>query len=198
MTNIILIYQNCYRNVILSLVILLSACSDPGMADLEKTVKEIKAIKNPHVDPMPEYTHIPPYFYEPSGHDPFIPFIDAKKPRSIDIDGTGKSPEQGCPNRPNQNRIRVGLENLPLDALKMVGLLKMAGVKSALVVSKHDGTIYKVKQNDYVGDSYGQIINISEDEMEVLELHPDGKGCWKQEIIKIQSSNRLPKSERGL
>ncbi len=194
MTQMIFQYQNCYRNVVLILAILLSACSDPGMADLEKTVREIKAIKNPHVDPMPEYRHIPPYFYEPSGRDPFIPFVDAKKPRSIDLDDSGQSPEQGCPNSPNQNRIRVGLEELPLDALKMVGLLKMDGRKWALVVSKTDGTIYKVKQNDYIGDNYGQIINLNEDEMEILELHPDGKGCWKQVIVKIKSSKTLPKS----
>ena len=194
MKNTIFQYQK-YRLVVLSLAILLSACSNPGMADLEKTVMEIKSIKNPHVDPIPEYRHIPPYFYEPSGRDPFIPFLNAKKHNSVDFEDTGKSPaEQACPNRPDQNRIRVGLEDIPLDSLKMVGLLTMDGIKSALVVSKTDGTIYKVKQNDYIGDNYGQIINISEDEMEVLELHPDGNGCWKQEIIKIQSLNKLPKS----
>lgn len=192
MKNTIFQYQN-YRNMIFSVAILLSACSNPGMDDLEKTVREIKAIKNPHVDPIPEYRHIPPYFYEPSGRDPFIPFVDAKKPRSVDFEDTGISPEQGCPNRPDQNRIRVGLENMPLDALKMVGLLKMVGIKWALVVSKNDGTIYRVKQNDYMGENYGQIINISEDEMEILELHPDGKGCWKQKIIKIKSVKTLQK-----
>jgi type IV pilus assembly protein PilP len=195
MKNIIFQSQNCYRNVVLSLTILVSACSDPGMADLEKTVREIKAIKNPHVDPMPEYISFTPYFYEPSGRDPFIPFVDAKKPKTVDFEDTGKSPEeQDCPNSPNPNRIRVGLEDMPLDALKMVGLLKMDGIKWALVVSKNDGTIFRVKQNDYIGDNYGQIINISEDEMEILELHPDGKGCWKQEIIKMKSLNQLPKN----
>ena len=194
MTNTIFQHQH-YRNVVLSMAILISACSDPGMADLEKTVMEIKAIKNPHVDPIPEYRHIPPYFYEPNGRDPFIPFLNAKKQRTVNFEETEKSPEeQVCPNRPDHNRIRVGLEDIPLDALKMVGLLIMDGIKSALVVSKNNGTIYRVKQNDYMGDNYGQIINISEDEMEILELHPDGNGCWKQKIIKIQSLNTLPKS----
>jgi type IV pilus assembly protein PilP len=194
MKNTIFQYQNCYRNVVFSLTILLSACSNPGMTDLEKTVKEIKAIKNPHVDPIPEYRHIPPYFYEPSGRDPFIPFVSSKKQKTVNIEDIENSPEeQGCPNSPNPNRIRVGLEDMPLDALKMVGLLKMEGIKWALVVSKSDGTIYRVKQNDYIGDNYGQIINVSEDEMEILELHPDGKGCWKQEIVKIKSLNTLPK-----
>jgi type IV pilus assembly protein PilP len=169
------------------MAILLSGCNDPGIADLEKYVAEIKAIENPLVEPIPEYRHIPPYFYEVQDQrDPFLPWTDANTKRP-DIDlGEDDDGENPCPSIPDSNRVQVGLEEMPLDALQMVGTLKTDGILWALVVSKGDGILYQVKQNDYMGDNYGQIINISEEQIDILEQLPDGSGCWTQKVTNIR------------
>ncbi len=166
----------------------LSGCSEKGMADLETYVENIKAIENPQVDPIPEYRHIAPYFYEVQNmRDPFLPLIDTKKIVEF-VPGDNDQPdqEQGCPNQPNSNRVRVGLEDMPIDALQMIGTLNEDGTMWALVVSKGEGTIYKVKQGDYIGENEGEIVGISEDQIDVLELLPDGRGCWTHELTTIR------------
>ncbi len=168
---------------------LLSACSDPGIKDLEEYVAEIKAIENPQVDPIPESRHIPSFYYEVQNQrDPFIPLIDIdiRQPEIPGGLGENKSDENPCPSRPDANRVRVGLEEMPLDALQMVGTMTKQGTLWALVASTSDGTLYEVKQNDYMGENYGQIINISEDQIDILELLPDGNGCWTQEVTTLR------------
>jgi len=54
-----------------------------------------------------------------------------------------------------------------------------------LVASKSDGTIYRVKVGDYLGDKDGKIINITENQIEVVELHPDGTGCWAEKTVNL-------------
>jgi len=164
---------------------LLSGCADPGVTDLQEYVAEIKAIENPQIKPIPEYRHIPPFFYEVQNQrDPFVHLIDTDIKKQDIPGGLGdnQSNENPCPSGPDANRVRVGLEEMPLDALQMVGTMTKQGALWALVASTSDGTLYEVKQNDYLGENYGQIINISEDQIDILELVPDGNGCWTQEV----------------
>jgi len=86
----------CYYISFISLIsILLSSCSDTEMADLKKYVANIKAKENPHVDAIPEYRHIPPYFYEvQQQRDPFIPLIDTKNGRGITLAKTRQTDAQ--------------------------------------------------------------------------------------------------------
>jgi len=72
------------------------------------------------------------------------------------------------------------LELIPLDALQMVGTLEVAGTLWVLIASKTDGSIYRVKQHDYIGVNYGKIINLTHGKIDVLEELPDEKGCWKK------------------
>lgn len=74
------------------ITILLSGCGDPGIKDLQDYVAEIKAIENPQVDKIPEYRHIPPYFYEVQDQrDPFMPLIDTDTKKPVFAGGGRKS-----------------------------------------------------------------------------------------------------------
>jgi type IV pilus assembly protein PilP len=173
------------------ITILLSGCGDPGIKDLQDYVAEIKAIENPQVDKIPEYRHIPPYFYEVQDQrDPFMPLIDTDTKKPVFAGGEEEPDENPCPSRPDSNRVQVGLEEMPLDALQMVGTMTKDGILWALVESKSDGTLYQVKQNDYMGENYGQIINISEDQIDILEQLPDGNGCWTQEVTNLRLASQ--------
>jgi len=166
---------------------ILSACSEQGISDLKNYVTKIKAEVNPPIEPIPPYKHIPNHYYEVQNQrDPFIILMGSGKTKDRPVLGkTAKKTERGCPISPNFNRVRVGLEVMSLDALEMVGTLEVSGALWALIVSTSDGTIYRVKQRDYMGENYGQVVNISEDKIEILEQLSDGKGCWQPKITEI-------------
>ncbi len=163
---------------------LLSACVEHEMTDLKKYVSKIKARKNPPIEPIPEYKHIPNYYYGVHKlRNPFIAFIQEK----IYIYPPPLPPEKGkpgCPEKP-KGRVQTGLERMPLDALQMVGTLEATGTLWALVASKTDGTIYQVKQHDYIGVNEGKIINITHGKIDVLEQLPDDEKCWKKKTTTI-------------
>jgi len=173
------------------ITLFLSSCGDRDISDLEKYVAGVKAKPPRPIEQIPAYEHIPPHYYEVQDkRDPFIPLVakGGGGTEGPEDDDTSSQEKIACPN-PGSNRVRVGLELVPLDALQMVGWLEEEhGALGALVILKGDGTIHHVKQSDYIGDNYGKIINVSERKIEVLEQLPDGKGCWKPERTAIQLS----------
>lgn len=184
-----LILKHCYYIIYCGLfTLLLTACSDPGMTDLEDYVDEIKKKENPNVESLPTIEQIPNYFYEVQHlRDPFEPLIGNTK--TLLTLGESGQKQEDCPSPEDSHRVRVGIELIPIDALQMVGTLETRDKQGrptlwALVVAR-DGTIYRVKQGDYIGNSYGQIINISEEEIEIIEQVPDGEGCWKPNQTRI-------------
>ncbi|MFK5970372.1 MAG: pilus assembly protein PilP [Candidatus Marithrix sp.] len=170
------------------LLMMLSSCSDRNIADLESYVAEINARKNPHVDAIPEVKQIPPYYYSVQHkRDPFVPILDTKNHLGNKINlntGTGKKTED-CPDPKDPSRVRVGLELMPLDALQMVGSLKIRNVLWGLLIAKSEGTIYRVKVDDYLGENYGRITGISDEEIKILEKVPNDDGCWTEKEASI-------------
>jgi type IV pilus assembly protein PilP len=160
------------------------------MSDLHKFVQDTKARKNPNVEPLPKFEIVPNYFYEVDNmRDPFEPIIEqgiGQQRIPIDrVEGNENEEVENCP-KPDTNRVRVGLELLPLDALQMVGTLKEGDTLWGLVISKTKGTLYKVKAGDYMGQYFGRITSISENKIEVMELVPDVKGCYSEQLNTIK------------
>jgi type IV pilus assembly protein PilP len=167
------------------------------------------------VDPIPTFVVVPKFFYPTDVErlrDPFKSFLEETTGNARNKIAT-ESLQMNCP-RPDIYRVRTGLEKMPLDALQMVGILenqeenKPISLESmaekpveiaipppptrkavvefwGLVASKSDGTIYRVKVGDYLGDKDGKIINITENQIEVVELHPDGSGCWAEKNVSL-------------
>ncbi|OQW95425.1 MAG: hypothetical protein BWK79_02495, partial [Beggiatoa sp. IS2] len=169
-------------------VTLLAGCGNDDTADLQKYVDEQRARKNPHVGELPTYEMAAPFYYSAEIlRDPFTPFNE----------GTPIPPEPGnttvelterCPLKPDHNRVRAGLELLPLDSLRMVGTMKDQDnpILWALVITPA-GTIHRLKQGDYMGLNYGQIINITETNIELTEFYPDGKDCFIGRVTSLAS-----------
>ncbi|EDN69822.1 Pilus assembly protein [Beggiatoa sp. PS] len=184
---------DCYSSrylVIIGLLLVLSGCSDTSISDLERYVAKIKAKENPHVEAIPEIKQIPPYFYEVQHmRDPFKALEEAIARPSPGSLSTGTRRKKGekqkyCP-PPNPNRVRVGLELISLDTIKMIGTLETNGILWALIQSK-EGTIYRLKKDDFLGEHHGKVIHISEQKIDILEQVPDDKGCWKPRITAIK------------
>lgn len=147
------------------LVALLSSCGG-GMDDLIQRVAEVKARKPGRIEPIPQIKQYEAFAYEPGNRpDPFV----TPEPQQDVAESTGP--------RPDLNRAKEPLEEFPLDALRMQGIIQTPASIYALVKAP-DGVLHRVTIGDHLGQNYGQIKAIAESEISIAELVPDGFGGW--------------------
>ncbi len=136
----------------------------------------MKASAKGHITPLPEFVPIGSFTYSVNDYgDPFMSWetkamLDAKSKQQANSDG-GLQPDLG--------RRRELLEAFPLDALRMVGTMSK-GSKSSALVSSPDGLVSRIVVGNYLGQNYGQVMSISEEKIELIEVVPDGLGAWIQ------------------
>jgi type IV pilus assembly protein PilP len=87
------------------------------------------------------------------------------------------------------NRRKEPLEAYPLDSMVMVGSVNKAGHPTALL--KVEGLLYQVKPGDYLGQNYGKITKITENELSLREIVQDAAGEW------IERTSTLQLQEKG-
>lgn len=160
-------------------VLVLAGCSR-DMSDLEAYVAEVKARKSSNVEPIPQIQQYEPFSYVPAGRrDPFVP-------QAQEAPGSGPgSPEHSL--RPDTNRNPEALEEFPLDSLRMVGTLSTNNGTFALIRAP-DGIVHRVTYGNYMGQNYGKIIGISEIEVQLEEIIPDGFGGYMKRDAAIALS----------
>jgi len=144
----------------------LSGCGG-GADDLDAYVNEVKKRKGGVIEPLPEITpyEVFNYLADKQGiRSPFRP----DRPQSV---GGVSGP------RPDDERSREYLESFPLDALGMVGTLHIEETMYALVKTS-DGLIHRVTPGNYMGQNDGRITEISESEIELVEIISDGIGGY--------------------
>ena len=151
----------------------LAACSSNNTEDLRSYVEAVKSRQHARIDPLPEFAPFETHLYQASGdRDPFSsPTYSAPDSPVTEPTRTGI--------RPDRTRPREPLESEPLDSLRMVGTLKRQNNSWALV-RMSDSTIPRVKPGNYLGQNHGRIIQITESEVELTEIVPDGLGGWME------------------
>ncbi|GIX37081.1 MAG: fimbrial protein [Silanimonas sp.] len=134
-----------------------------GTADLSTWVEEVKARPAPPLDPLPALKSFPVIEYTADGlRDPFSAPVGSR-------DASGP--------RPDPNRRKEALEAFPLDALRMVGTIGSGPGMVALVLAP-DKVTYRVRKDNYLGQSDGRVASVSPDRIEIVELVSDGAGGW--------------------
>jgi type IV pilus assembly protein PilP len=155
--------------LILASALALGGCADDSMRDLKAYAEEVKSRPGGPIKPVPEFKSAETYTYAPAERrSPFI-MQEAETEQAQAVAGTGP--------RPDPNRRREELEQFPLDTLRMVGILEQYNEIWGLVQSK-EKTIYRVQPNNYMGQNHGRINRITEDQIELTELIPDGIGGY--------------------
>lgn len=158
---------------------ILAGC-DSGMQDLEQFVSDTRQKHQGRVDPLPPFAEYETVAYAESGlRDPFKPHQNTSAATTTVVAASANGP------RPSDNRRREALEGFPLDSLKMVGILKQRTSSWALVQDK-DGTIHRVQPGNYAGQNHGKITRISENEINLVELIPDGISGWIQRQAQLK------------
>jgi type IV pilus assembly protein PilP len=109
--------------------------------------------------------------------DPF-----SKPPLSRMSSGTGPSPDL--------NRRRQPLEAFSLDSLSMVGTIGNGSNLIGLILAP-DKVTYRVGPGAYLGQSDGRVLSVKPNQIEMMELVPDGNGGWmeRQANIALNESN---------
>ena len=143
----------------------LTGCSK-DMTDLEQWVSKTKARPGGRIDELPTVEPYASHTY--SSAQQRSPFVPERRLRQATNDN-------GL--RPNRDRNREFLEGFPLDTLRMVGSLQNGGETYALVQAS-DGLIHRVQPGNYVGENDGRITQITESEIIITEIVPDGLGGY--------------------
>ncbi|MBF7073774.1 pilus assembly protein PilP [Glaciecola sp. MH2013] len=160
----------------------LGACS-AQIDDLIAYTESVKANTNVSIEPYPEFVQLDPVDYEASDlRSPFQRFQQRN-----DASGPVEVQTANC-SQPNRQRQKEKLEAYGIDALQMTGVFSIAGQQYALIQA-NDGSLHKAKRGQHIGLFFGKITNITEKEVVIEEMIPDGAGCWKTKNATLTMSS---------
>ncbi len=148
---------------------LFAGCGGEQHSDLRAFVKESDNLPRGRIPPLPE---VKPYqAIEYAAFDLTDPF----KPRKIE---PPKNTAAIGGVQPDPNRRREPLEAYPLEALKMVGVLKQKEFFG--LVKTPDNNLFQVKPGNYLGQNFGRIVAVSDNSIKLKEIVQDSNGNWEE------------------
>jgi type IV pilus assembly protein PilP len=163
---------------------LLTACGSGTHQDLVTFVNTTKqdAKRTTSIEPLPDIKPYETYLYKVgTKRDPFTPTL-------VIDEATEAATGEGV--HPDPNRRKEALESYPLDSLRMVGTLQRGDQLWAIVkvINDPDAGIHRVVTGNYMGQNHGQIVRISEEKVELVEIIPNGLGGWRESETSIALS----------
>ncbi|WP_448212610.1 pilus assembly protein PilP [Colwellia sp. MEBiC06753] len=164
------------RIAVLFSVVLLSGCFD-DTSDIQAHIEKVQANTKSYIEPMPEVPEFNHYKY--SAADLRSPFV-VPRPEAIQEKLQQMS---GCLS-PDPRRRKQPLEKFAMGDLVMRGTLGEGGVTWALIEAS-DNTLHRVSIGNYVGLYNGRITEVGNNSVKVIELTPDGAGCWVERETEI-------------
>jgi len=163
---------------IIAALLLLAGCGTDEHQDLKEELKNMTKDLRGHIPPLPVVKPYEPVPYR--AFDLPDPFGPAKIALAT---GAAAKAKAGL-NAPDANRPKEPLEAYPLESLKMVGMLSQKGVNYALV--RADSSLYRVKVGNYLGQNFGVITAITDNQIDLKELVQDASGDWTERKVALQ------------
>ncbi len=159
--------------LVIALTLALSACTQSN-DDLYTYIEETKNKHLGSVEPLPTFEPYKNFVYSAADmRDPFEAAFEAE------VDET-----QASSLRPNMNRPKEPLETYPLDTLRMVGILEQNEDMWGLVKDPNN-VVHRVQVGNYAGQNEGQIISVSESQIDIIEIIPDGLGGYVERTASL-------------
>jgi type IV pilus assembly protein PilP len=151
---------------------MVSGC-EQSMSDLHQFVEQTKAQPPGRVEPIPPFVPYQNFEYASQNlRDPFE-LLDFRRPNEVEQPVN----EEATGPRPDADRIREALEDFPLDTLRFKGTVTQNGTKWGLIFAP-DNTIHRVLEGNYMGQNHGRIISLSDVDIRLTEIVPDGLGNY--------------------
>jgi type IV pilus assembly protein PilP len=173
------------RIVLLATLTLLAGCFD-DTTKLKVAMKQVRENTTTYIEPIPE---VKPFnHFEYSAQELRSPFILPE----AEVLQQNIQQITGCLS-PDPRRNKQPLEQYPLNDLSMRGTIGDADILWALIEAT-DTTLHRVKVGSYLGLYDGQVTAVTDQHVKVLELTPDGAGCWveTETVMKlVQSQPKL-------
>ncbi|MCW9013822.1 MAG: pilus assembly protein PilP [Gammaproteobacteria bacterium] len=162
------LYKNIYSISFIALItISVSGCSRDN-ADLYQFIETTKSKHLGSVQPLPTFEPYQNFTYSASElRDPFEPAFEAEVNENVDDSGL----------RPDSRRPKEPLETFPLDTLRMVGIL-VQNQQTWGLVKDPNNVVHRVQTGNYAGQNEGQIVAVSEKQIDIVEIIPDGIGGY--------------------
>ena len=88
-----------------------------------------------------------------------------------------ESPTKSTGPQPDFDRSKEYLERYELDTLAMVGTFRKEQSYWALLRDP-EGVIHRVPVGDFIGKNHGEVVDISDVQVDLSELISDGTGGW--------------------
>ena len=85
---------------------------------------------------------------------------------------------------PDLSRRKEPLEAYPIDTIAMVGTLQRPNLRYALL--RADGVVYQIKVGNYIGQNFGIVTRIDENEVALKEVVQDAAGEWVERTTTLQ------------
>jgi len=165
----------------------LSACSGGGQQDLVKYMQEVHQRPAKAIEPIPSFPEYRSFAYSAAGaRSPFDPPAELVQ----GVDGMQLGTHTDI--KPDPTRPKEYLENFSISAISMMGTISKNGGLWALV---NDGTgnIHRVTTGNYMGRNMGRIVSITNTQINLVEIVPDGGNGWveRPKVLKlIESKDR--------
>lgn len=153
--------------LLIAATLALAGCAS-GISDIESWMQAESAKMVGKVPPLPPVKPFTP-----------VAFIGMDLPDPFAI----RRPESG-ENAPDQNRKKEFLEAFPLEQLSFVGIIHRNKVTWGLIKSP-DNNINMVRAGNYMGQNYGKIQKVTEDNIIVTEAVMDAQGGWGENEVAI-------------
>lgn len=147
---------------------ILAACSSGSNQDLQQFMETERQTAGGRIEPLPAPPLYESVVYSAAGiRSPFeVPQTIVMRQET----GQATSP-------PDLSRPQEFLERFNIAEITMVGSIFKDSVQWALVTD-NSGAVHRVRMGNYLGKNYGQIVNVEETMIELLEKVPDGQGGW--------------------
>jgi type IV pilus assembly protein PilP len=153
---------------LMCLSIVVTGCQMQEKEDLTQFVAQASRMQPKEIEPLPNIKPVEPFAYNAQEFaDPFNQ--ENLKPRQVVSARSGTGPDT--------NRRREPLENYPLDSLTMVGTLFRED-ENRVIIKTPEGAVQTAVVGNYLGQNYGKIISIEENEIVVNEQVLNSAGTW--------------------
>jgi type IV pilus assembly protein PilP len=141
-------------------------------ADLRTYVQQTQAKPPGKIKPLPEFKSYEAFIYQGASlRDPFQPLIE------LVVEDEDLGPVSDL--KPDTERPKEYLESFPVDGLNMVGTItSLDGGNLWALLKDPRGEIHRVSNGDYLGLDYGQVQEVSELGLELVEIIENGRGGW--------------------
>ncbi len=139
-------------------------------------------------DVRKEMRPVTPKVNEPKTFEPFIyrdqNDIDPFDPNKVANALKSLASKSSSGLAPDLARRREPLEAYPLDTITMVGTLQRPNLRYALL--RADNIVYQVKVGNYIGQNFGLVTRINENEVTLREVVQDAAGEWVERTTTLQ------------